>query len=130
MVEDIKNGFTFFNSPEYMNAYSQIYTIKSHLEKLNNELSQERLRLENTDMKIRKINNNLATQKELEKLGPFVEHPEGKRVKKRKVHSGGKKKKKKRKNKRRKTLKRKKSTSRSRRKRKTKMKKKESKKGK
>ena len=64
MVEDIKNGFTFFNNPEYMNAYSQIYTIESHLEKLNNELSQERLRLEHTDMKIRKINNNLATQKE------------------------------------------------------------------
>ena len=64
-------------------------------------------------MKIRKINNNLATQKELEKLGPFVEHPEGKRVKRRKKYSGGKKKRKvkktkKRKTKKRKTLKRKK----------------------
>ena len=109
MVEDIKNGFTFFNNPEYMNAYSQIYTIESHLETLNNELSQERLRLEHTDMKIRKINNNLATQKELEKLGPFVEHPEGKRVRRKKVHSGGKRKKtKKRTTKKRKTLKRKK----------------------
>ena len=103
MVEDIKNGFTFFNNPEYMNAYSQIYTIESHLEKLNNELSQERLRLEHTDMKIRKINNNLATQKELEKLGPFVEHPEGKRVRRKKEHFGGKKK---RKGKRKKTKKR------------------------
>ena len=115
MVQDIKNGFTFFNNPEYMNTYSQIYTIESHLEKLNNELSQERLRLEHTDMKIRKINNNLATQKELEKLGPFVEHPEGKRVRKKKEHFGGKKKRKekrkktkKRKTKKRKTLKRKK----------------------
>ena len=115
MVEDIKNGFTFFNNPEYMNAYSQIYTIESHLEKLNNELSQERLRLEHTDMKIRKINNNLATQKELEKLGPFVEHPEGKRVRRKKEHFGGekkgkgkRKKTKKRKTKKRKALKRKK----------------------
>ena len=115
MVEDIKNGFTFFNNPEYMNTYSQIYTIESHLEKLNNELSQERLRLEHTDMKIRKINNNLATQKELEKLGPFVEHPEGKRVRRKKEHFGGKKKgkrggkkTKKRKTKKRKTLKRRK----------------------
>jgi len=103
MVEDIKNGFTFFNNPEYMNAYSQIYTIESQLEKLNNELSQGRLRLEHTDMKIRKINNNLATQKELEKLGPFVEHPEGKRVRRKKEHFGGKKK---RKGKRKKTKKR------------------------
>ena len=60
-------------------------------------------------MKIRKINNNLATQKELEKLGPFVEHPEGKRVRRKKVHSGGKRKKtKKRTTKKRKTLKRRK----------------------
>ena len=116
MEKDIKNGFTFFNNPEYMNAYSQIYTIESHLEKLNNELSQERLRLEHTDMKIRKINNNLATQKELEKLGPFVEHQEGKRVRKKKENFGGekkgkgkRKKTKKRKTKKRKTLKRKKS---------------------
>ena len=113
MVEDIKNGFTFFNNPEYMNAYSQIYTIESHLETLNNALTQGRLRLEHTDMKIRKINNNLATQKELEKLGPFVEHPEGKRVRRKKEHFGGKrkgrrKKTKKRTTKKRKTLKRKK----------------------
>ena len=109
MVEDIKNGVTFFNNPEYMNAYSQIYTIESHLEKLNNELSQERLRLEHTDMKIRKINNNLATQKELEKLGPFVEHPEGRRVRRKKEHFGGKKKRKgkRKKNKKRTTKKRK-----------------------
>ena len=68
MVQDIKNGFTFFNNPEYMKTYSQIYTIESNLEELNNKLTQERLRLEHTDMKIRKINNNLATQKELRKV--------------------------------------------------------------
>ena len=75
MVEDIKNGFTFFNNPEYMNAYSQIYTIESHLEKLNNELSQERLRLEHTDMKIRSMLLKKKAQKELESLSFFESLP-------------------------------------------------------
>jgi len=120
MVEDIKNGFTFFKNPEYMNIYSQIYTIESHLEKLKEGLTHAVSQLENTDLKIRKIKNNLASQKELEKLGPFIEHPEGKRVKRRKKDYGGKKKKKKKPTKNKKKKKKKKRTKRTKRNKRTK----------